>query len=88
MHHLTAIEVLEGLKRREFSAVELVRHYLERIEKLNTDNLSRGRHIGVLVNKVKRENYLKAIEEKNLSIVKKIFIAFESDFCAKILIAG
>lgn len=35
LHHLTAIEQLDGLRRGEWSPLELVDHYLARIERLN-----------------------------------------------------
>ncbi|MDY6945121.1 MAG: Asp-tRNA(Asn)/Glu-tRNA(Gln) amidotransferase subunit GatA [Pseudomonadota bacterium] len=35
MHHLTLAELNEGLRARRFSSVELTRHYLARIERLN-----------------------------------------------------
>jgi amidase len=36
LHHLTALEQLEGLRRGEFTPLELTEHYLERIERLDT----------------------------------------------------
>ena len=35
LHHLTLAELNEGLRARRFSSVELVRHFLGRIERLN-----------------------------------------------------
>lgn len=35
LHHLTLAELNEGLRARRFSSVELTRHYLARIERLN-----------------------------------------------------
>ncbi|WP_129775974.1 Asp-tRNA(Asn)/Glu-tRNA(Gln) amidotransferase subunit GatA [Peristeroidobacter soli] len=35
MHHLTLAELNEGLRARRFSSVELARHFLARIERLN-----------------------------------------------------
>lgn len=37
LHDLTAIEVLDGLKSKDFSTEDLVRHYLARIEKYNPE---------------------------------------------------
>jgi aspartyl-tRNA(Asn)/glutamyl-tRNA(Gln) amidotransferase subunit A len=37
LHHLTLSELAEGLRAREYSSVELVRHFLARIERLNPD---------------------------------------------------
>jgi aspartyl-tRNA(Asn)/glutamyl-tRNA(Gln) amidotransferase subunit A len=36
LHHLTLAELNEGLRARRFSSVELVRHFLGRIERLNS----------------------------------------------------
>jgi len=35
LHHLSLTEMSEGLRARRFSSVELTRHFLERIERLN-----------------------------------------------------
>jgi aspartyl-tRNA(Asn)/glutamyl-tRNA(Gln) amidotransferase subunit A len=35
LHHQTLAELAEGLRARQFSSVELTRHFLERIERLN-----------------------------------------------------
>src|SRR4029450_7091690 len=35
LHHLTLAELNEGLRARRFSSVELTRHFLSRIERLN-----------------------------------------------------
>lgn len=35
LHHLTLAELNEGLRARRYSSVELARHFLERIERLN-----------------------------------------------------
>jgi aspartyl-tRNA(Asn)/glutamyl-tRNA(Gln) amidotransferase subunit A len=37
LHHLTVAELAEGLRARQFSSVELVRHFLARIERLNPE---------------------------------------------------
>ena len=37
LHHLTLAELAEGLRARAFSSVELTRHFLGRIERLNPD---------------------------------------------------
>jgi aspartyl-tRNA(Asn)/glutamyl-tRNA(Gln) amidotransferase subunit A len=37
LHHLTVAELAEGLRARRFSSVELVRHFLARIERLNPE---------------------------------------------------
>lgn len=37
LHHLTAVEQLDWLRRGRVSAVELVQHYLDRIERLNPE---------------------------------------------------
>jgi aspartyl-tRNA(Asn)/glutamyl-tRNA(Gln) amidotransferase subunit A len=37
LHHLTVSELAEGLRARQFSSVELARHFLARIERLNPD---------------------------------------------------
>ena len=35
LHHLTLAELNEGLRARRFSSVELTKHFLARIERLN-----------------------------------------------------
>jgi aspartyl-tRNA(Asn)/glutamyl-tRNA(Gln) amidotransferase subunit A len=35
LHHLTLAELNEGLRARRFSSVEITRHYLARLERLN-----------------------------------------------------
>src|SRR5687767_10977240 len=35
LHHLTLAELSEGLRARQFSSVELAKHFLSRIERLN-----------------------------------------------------
>ena len=35
LHELTALEQGEGIRRGDFSALELTKHYLSRIERLN-----------------------------------------------------
>lgn len=37
LHQLTVVEILEGLKEKRFSSVDLVSHYLNRIEKFNPE---------------------------------------------------
>lgn len=37
LHHLTLAELNEGLRARRYSSVELTRHFLSRIERLNPD---------------------------------------------------
>lgn len=37
LHHLTLAELTEGLRSRQFSSVELVRHFLARIERKNPE---------------------------------------------------
>jgi aspartyl-tRNA(Asn)/glutamyl-tRNA(Gln) amidotransferase subunit A len=37
LHHLTVSELTAGLRARQFSSVELARHFLARIERLNPD---------------------------------------------------
>lgn len=36
MHQLTIAQIIEGLRRKDYSSVELTRHYLERIERLDS----------------------------------------------------
>lgn len=36
MHELTIAQIIEGLRRKDYSSVELTRHYLERIERLDS----------------------------------------------------
>jgi len=35
LHHLTLTELNEGLRARRFSSVEITKHYLSRIERMN-----------------------------------------------------
>ena len=35
LHHLTLAELADGLRSRQFSSVELTRHFLARIERFN-----------------------------------------------------
>lgn len=52
--------------------VSLPLNYKERIEKLNTDNLTRGRKIATEINRIKREQLFAKIKEINLPIADKI----------------
>ncbi len=36
MHHFTIAELIQGLRRKDFSSTELTRHYLDRIARLDT----------------------------------------------------
>lgn len=57
--------------------------YVERIAKLNSSNLHKGRIIGWEINKIKRKKYLKEINDLNFPIAKDI----EDKNTAKIALA-
>ena len=52
--------------------ISLPSEYPEKIAKLNLNNLSKARLIAKKVNKIKRDKYLKEIEQKNLSLAQSI----------------
>lgn len=52
--------------------VELPREYSQRISQLNVRNLSKGRSIAIEINKIKREEFFKRINELNVPIAQRI----------------
>jgi len=52
--------------------VKLPKNYIERISKLNIENLGKGRRIALEINKIKREEFFKKLEELNIPIAERI----------------
>lgn len=52
--------------------IKLPDDYLERISKLNTENLGKGRRIALEINKIKREEFFKNLEKINIPVAKRI----------------
>ena len=52
--------------------VQLPKEYEERISKIVANGAERGRKIAVAVNRVRREKYLKALEKRNLYLLRKL----------------
>ena len=52
--------------------VQLPKEYEERVSKIVANGAERGRKIAVAVNRVRREKYLKALEKRNLYLLRKL----------------
>ncbi|MBI2190129.1 MAG: hypothetical protein HYU49_01145 [Candidatus Levybacteria bacterium] len=52
--------------------ISLPATYSERITKLNLNNLNKARLIALEINKIKREEFLRVLDQKNLSISKEV----------------
>lgn len=52
--------------------VVLPQNYQEKISKLNTSNLNRGRNIALIINRLKRKEYLEGITKKNAPVAELI----------------
>lgn len=72
IRHLLGQQIPKSTLSEWGKGVFLPKNYQKRIDGLNLTNLGKGRQIAVEINKIKREELIKNIDEKNAPIAQRI----------------
>jgi hypothetical protein len=72
IQHILNIRIPKSSLSWQCKDVMLPKGYKERINSLNLQGLAKGRHIATEMNKIKREEFLELLQQRNVPIAKKI----------------